>query len=55
MRKNRLNIALAIFITGGMLACNPLKKMSEEAENVKYTVNPNPLELHGDSVAMSIS
>ena len=29
--------------------------MSENAENVQYSVNPNPLELHGDSVAMSVT
>jgi Flp pilus assembly protein TadD len=36
-------------------ACNPLNKMSKYANDVKYSVNPNPLEMHGDSVAISIN
>lgn len=35
--------------------CNPLKKMNKKHGLVKYTLDPNPLELHGDSVAISVS
>ena len=55
MKKQQLNRAFTLLILGGLVACNPLKKMSENAENVQYSVNPNPLELHGDSVAMSVT
>jgi hypothetical protein len=55
MKKQQFNKAFTLLILGGLVACNPLKKMSENAENVQYSVNPNPLELHGDSVAMSVT
>ena len=55
MKKQQFNRAFTLLILGGLVACNPLKKMSENAENVQYSVNPNPLELHGDSVAMSVT
>lgn len=35
--------------------CNPLKKMNKKHGLVKYTLDPNPLEMHGDSVAISVS
>jgi len=35
--------------------CNPLNKMNKKHGIVKYTLNPNPLELHGDSVAINVS
>ena len=55
MKKQQLNRAFTLLILGGLVACNPLKKMSENADNVQYSVNPNPLELHGDSIAMSVT
>lgn len=35
--------------------CNPLKKMNKKHGMVNYTMNPDPLELHGDSVAINVS
>lgn len=55
MKKTQFNRALTLVILGGLVACNPLKKMSENAENVQYSVNPNPLELHGEKVAMNVT
>jgi len=55
MKKQQFNKAFTLLLLGGLVACNPLKKMSENAENVQYSVNPNPLELHGDSVAMNVT
>jgi hypothetical protein len=55
MKKQQFNRAFTLLILGGLVACNPLKKMSENADNVQYSVNPNPLELHGDSIAMSVT
>ncbi|PIQ17086.1 MAG: hypothetical protein COW67_00210 [Flavobacteriales bacterium CG18_big_fil_WC_8_21_14_2_50_32_9] len=38
-----------------MLACNPLAKMIKRQGEVNYTVTPNPLEMHGDSIALSVN
>lgn len=35
--------------------CNPLNKMNKKHGIVKYTLSPDPLELHGDSVEISVS
>ncbi|MDB9709505.1 hypothetical protein OAB13_06360 [Salibacteraceae bacterium] len=35
--------------------CNPLNKMNKKHGIVKYTLDPNPLELHGDSLAIKVS
>ena len=55
--KSLKTTALALVIAGsfGMMACNPLSKMAKNAEAVKYSVSPDPLEMHGDSVAIEIS
>ena len=38
----------------GFMACNPLSKMAKRAKEVNYTVTPNPLEMHADSVMIDI-
>lgn len=43
--------ASALVVTG----CGGLGKMKKYAENIKYTVDPNPLIVQGDSVALSIN
>src|SRR6185503_13534835 len=43
-------LAIAVALAG----CNGLGKMSKNANLVKYEVTPNPLEMHGDSVAINI-
>ena len=46
---------ISLFIISAAIAgCNGLGKMSKNAGTVKYEVTPNPLEMHGDSVAISI-
>jgi tetratricopeptide (TPR) repeat protein len=47
-------LGLALAATMGFGACNGLKKMQKKAATVNYTVTPNPLEMHGDSVAVTI-
>lgn len=49
--------AVAILTSVILIAsgCNPLKKMNKKHGLVKYTVTPDPLELHGDSVAVNVS
>ncbi|MAC96652.1 MAG: hypothetical protein CMC96_14265 [Flavobacteriales bacterium] len=37
------------------VACNPLNNMTKKAEEITYSVTPNPLEMHGDSIEVSIS
>lgn len=37
------------------VACNPLSNMTKKAEQVKYTVTPDPLEMHGDSIDVVIN
>ncbi len=39
----------------GLMACNPLNKMAKKAKEVNYTVTPNPLEMHADSVMIDIT
>jgi len=49
------SIAIVAIAATSLMACNPLNKMSKYAENIKYNVVPNPLEVHADSVELSIS
>ncbi len=51
MKKITLFLAVAAILA----SCNPLSKMAKYAESIKYDVQPNPLEMHGDSVAVSLS
>ncbi|MBL4625771.1 MAG: hypothetical protein JKY42_11630, partial [Flavobacteriales bacterium] len=56
MKKRNLQVGTYIAIAAiGLIACNPLNKMAKNAETVTYEVTPNPLEMHGDSVSISIS
>lgn len=41
----------SIFMTG----CSGFSKMFKDASKIKYTVNPNPMQDNGDSVAINIS
>lgn len=45
-------LAAATFVIAG---CGGIGKMKKYAENIKYTVDPNPLIVQGDSVAVSIN
>jgi tetratricopeptide (TPR) repeat protein len=37
------------------VGCNPLSNMTKRANEVTYSVTPNPLEMHGDSIEVNIS
>ncbi|MGB0403887.1 MAG: TPR end-of-group domain-containing protein [Salibacteraceae bacterium] len=50
-----LKVSAVVFMAIALVACNPLKKMDKYAESVKYSVTPDPLEMHGDSVAVSVT
>jgi len=47
---------IAMLLSAGVIiaGCNGLGKMVKKANQIKYEVTPNPLELHGDSVAVNI-
>src|SRR4051812_21194025 len=45
-----LSLAAAVALSG----CNGLNKMVKNYQQVKYEVTPNPLELKGDSVSISV-
>ncbi len=55
MKRNNLILVSALAVGIVFSGCNPLKKMKNEAGNVKYTVNPPVLELVGDEVAISVN
>ncbi len=51
LQGSTLTILAALVISG----CGGLGKMSKYVENIKYTLDPNPLIVQGDSVAVSIN
>jgi len=57
MMKHLKNIGLGIviIITIGFYSCTGLGKMLKKEATVKYSVAPNPLEAHNDSVSVSIT
>lgn len=56
MKNKSLQVAAILAATAlGIAGCNPLKKMAKNASTVTYEVVPNPLEMHGDSVEITIS
>lgn len=38
-----------------IVACNPLSKMIKRQGEVNYSVSPNPMEMHGDSIQISVN
>lgn len=56
MKKQNFKTYLVVGVASAtMIACNPLNNMTKRAEEVKYDVTPNPLEMHADSIQVSIS
>ena len=54
-RQNLRSYALIAVAAATTIACNPLNNMTKRAEEVSYSVVPNPLEMHADSIEVSIS
>src|SRR5213596_1999613 len=56
-----MNSTVVRTLTAGLTAaviltsCNGLGKMIKKQKEFKYTVSPNPIEMHGDSVQFSVS
>jgi len=55
--KNRSlqTLGLALIAAIGFTACDGLGKLVKNANKITYTVTPNPLEMHGDSIIVSIN
>lgn len=55
--KNQIqNVALSILAVAGLASCAGLGSMMKKYEKmVKYEVKPNPLEMHGDTVIVTVS
>ncbi|GAB4251365.1 MAG: tetratricopeptide repeat protein [Vicingaceae bacterium] len=55
MRQQELKVlSLAVAASVGIMACNPLAKMVKRQNEVNYEVTPNPAEMHGDSIAITV-
>lgn len=54
-KQNLRSYALIAVATATTIACNPLNNMTKRANEVTYSVVPNPLEMHADSIEVSIS
>ncbi|MDO8998387.1 MAG: hypothetical protein Q7W45_01380 [Bacteroidota bacterium] len=44
-------LSVAVILT----SCDGLGKMIKKQKDIKYTVSPNPIEMHGDSIQFSVS
>ncbi|MFZ4740892.1 MAG: tetratricopeptide repeat protein [Bacteroidales bacterium] len=55
MKNKSIKLLTALFLVSVLISgCNSLKKMVKKYGEVKYEVTPNPLEVHGDKVAVTI-
>lgn len=55
MKKNSFFVIAAVLSCMIIVSCNGLKKMEKYIAELGATASPNPLEVHGDSVAIAIS
>ncbi len=56
MKKQFQNVALSILAVAGLASCAGLGSMMKKYDKmVKYEVKPNPLEMHGDTVVVTVS
>jgi tetratricopeptide (TPR) repeat protein len=55
MKNKSIKLLTALFLVSVLFsACNSLSKMVKKYGEVKYEVTPNPLEVHGDKVAVTV-
>ncbi|MGZ3921312.1 MAG: hypothetical protein ACXVC7_13510, partial [Bacteroidia bacterium] len=45
------SLSVAVILT----SCDGLGKMIKKQKDIKYTLTPNPIEMHGDSVQFSVN
>lgn len=55
MKKQSLQILSFALIAVGLTACSGLGKLVKNADKITYKVTPDPLEMHGDSIIVTIS
>lgn len=55
MKKNIIYLLVAVLSSTVLVSCNGLKKMEKYIEELGAKASPNPLEVHGDSVAITIT
>lgn len=55
MKKNSFYFIAAVLAGVILVSCNGLKKMDKYIQELGATATPNPLEVHGDSVEITIS
>ncbi|CAN5737684.1 tetratricopeptide repeat protein [soil metagenome] len=56
MKQSKLYVlGLAVIAAMGFASCSGLGKMAKKEALVKYTVTPNPLEMHNDSVMVTVN
>lgn len=53
--QNTKLIALAVATATVFSACNPLSKMVKRQSEVNFALTPNPVEMHGDTIAIALS
>lgn len=53
--KQLKSLSVVALAATGFIACNPLNKMAKNAEDLQYTTTPNPIEMHGDSVEVTVN
>ena len=51
LRSIGAGLSVAVMLTG----CNGLGKMIKKQKDISYTVSPNPIEMHGDSIQFSVN
>lgn len=55
MKTKSIQILGIGLIAAGLTACSGLGKLVKNADKITYTVTPNPMEMHGDSIGVSIT
>ena len=53
--RNSKSLALVVVASTVLIACNPLNKMVKRQGEVNYELTPNPVEMHGDSIAIALN
>lgn len=55
MKRSLQTLGLALIAAIGLNSCDGLGKLVKNADKITYKVTPDPMEMHGDSIAVSIS
>ena len=53
--RNSKTLGLIVVASTVLIACNPLNKMVKRQAEVNYELTPNPVEMHGDSIAITFN